>query len=52
MSIKNQGGTTLKQKLQVITHGEPSLDGYSNSEKAVFYTTLYARIAELAKGGK
>ena len=41
-----------KLELKVETIGVPTLNGYSESEKTVFYTTLLARIQQLAKGGK
>ena len=42
----------MKQKIEIKTFGEPTADGLSESEKVAFYTTLYKRIAELARGGK
>ena len=42
----------MKQKIEVKTFGEPTTDGLSESEKMAFYTTIYKRIAELAREGK
>ena len=45
--------TKQKQKIEVRHIGKPSIEALTESEQAVFYTTLLKRIIELAtKGGK
>ena len=45
--------TTHTKAIEVKAIGEPSITALSESEQAVFYTTLLKRITELAmKGGK
>ena len=41
------------QSIEVRAIGEPNIKALSESEQAVFFTTLFKRIQELAsKGGK
>lgn len=45
--------TKQKGKIEVRHIGKPSIEALTESEQAVFYTTLLKRIIELAtKGGK
>ena len=42
----------LKTELEVIAIGEPNLSGLTESERRLFFETLYARVLELAKEKK
>ena len=45
--------TPRQKKIEVRHIGKPSIEALTESEQAVFYTTLLKRIIELAtKGGK
>ena len=39
----------LKTELEVIAIGEPNLSALTESERRLFFETLYARVLELAK---
>ena len=42
----------LKTELEVIAIGEPNLSALTESERRLFFETLYARVLELAKEKK
>ena len=42
----------LKTELEVIAIGEPNLSALTESERRLFFETLYARVLELAKKRK
>lgn len=54
--FKSEDGNLQETKtktIEVKAIGEPSIETLSESEQAVFFTTLFKRIQELAsKGGK
>ena len=42
----------LKTELEVIAIGEPNISALQESERRLFFETLYARVLELAKEKK
>ena len=42
----------MRRQIKVILHGEPSIDGLTESERNIFYSTLLKRIYELMTRGK
>ena len=42
----------LKTELEVVTIGEPNIAALQESERRLFFETLYARVLELAKEKK
>ncbi|MCX4367862.1 MAG: hypothetical protein OSJ67_07755 [Clostridia bacterium] len=42
----------LKTELEVIAIGEPNITALTDSERRLFFGTLYARVLELAKEKK
>ena len=42
----------LKTELEVIAIGEPNITALTDSERRLFFETLYARVLELAKEKK
>lgn len=42
----------LKTELEVIAIGEPNIAALTDSERRLFFETLYARVLELAKEKK